>query len=142
MGLLSVDENKCKRDAICASECPMAIIKLKDGGGFPEMVPGGEQVCLVCGHCVAVCPHGALSHDKVPVEECPDIDKGLIIDERQDILYIPERVVTFSGDSTYVHLKAADADSLVAREVEIGFSDGLSVEILGGLGEGDMVVDQ
>jgi len=66
----------------------------------------------------------------------------LIIDERQDILYIPERVVTFSGDSIFVHLKAADADSLVVREVELGFSDGLSVEILGGLAEGDMVVDQ
>ncbi|NQU15958.1 MAG: 4Fe-4S binding protein [Desulfobacteraceae bacterium] len=35
MGLLIIDENKCKKDGICASECPMAIIKLKDDESFP-----------------------------------------------------------------------------------------------------------
>ncbi len=91
MGLLVVDENKCKRDGICASECPMALIKLKDGDGFPEMVPGGEQICLVCGHCVSVCPHGALSHEQVSFEECPDIDKDLVIDEQQAVQFLRSR---------------------------------------------------
>jgi heterodisulfide reductase subunit A-like polyferredoxin len=27
MGLLVVDENKCKKDGFCAGECPMAIIQ-------------------------------------------------------------------------------------------------------------------
>ena len=67
MGLLAVDENKCKKDGICVAECPMAIIKLKDGQGLPQMVPGGEPFCITCGHCVAVCPHGALSHTQVPL---------------------------------------------------------------------------
>ena len=91
MGRLMVDENKCKRDGICASECPMAIIKLKDGDGFPGLIPGGEQMCLVCGHCVAVCPHGALSHDQVPFEECPVIDKDLVIDEHQAVQFLRSR---------------------------------------------------
>jgi nitroreductase/NAD-dependent dihydropyrimidine dehydrogenase PreA subunit len=91
MGQLIVDENKCKRDGICASECPMAIIKLKDGDGFPELVHRGEQMCLVCGHCVAVCPHGALSHDQVPIEECPVIDKELIINEHQAVQFLRSR---------------------------------------------------
>jgi len=43
MGLLIVDESKCKKDAICVGECPMAIIKLKDGDGFPELVPGASR---------------------------------------------------------------------------------------------------
>jgi nitroreductase/NAD-dependent dihydropyrimidine dehydrogenase PreA subunit len=91
MGPLIVDQTKCKRDAICVNECPMAIIKLQDGNGFPTMVPGGERVCLVCGHCVAVCPHGALSHDQIPVEECPAIDRDLVIDERQAVQFLRSR---------------------------------------------------
>ncbi len=91
MGRLIVDETKCKRDAICANECPMGIIKVKDDTGFPELVSGGEQVCLECGHCVAVCPHDALSHDQIPVEECPVIDSGLVIDERQAVQFLRSR---------------------------------------------------
>jgi len=88
---LIVDETRCKKDAICAHECPMAIIKLEDGNGFPVLVPGGERVCLRCGHCVAVCPHGALSHDEIPVEQCPVIDSSLAIDERQAVQFLRSR---------------------------------------------------
>ncbi|MDZ7697466.1 MAG: nitroreductase family protein [Deltaproteobacteria bacterium] len=91
MGLLMVDESKCKKDGICAAECPMAIIRLQDGNGFPELVPGGDQVCLVCGHCVAVCPHGALSHAQVPLEACPPVDKDLTIDEPQAVQFLRSR---------------------------------------------------
>ena len=50
MGLIRIDEEKCKKDGFCASECPAAIIRLKKGNGFPEMVPGGEEICIDCGH--------------------------------------------------------------------------------------------
>ena len=91
MARLIVDENKCKKDAICVAECPMAIIRLKDGDGFPELVPGGEQACLVCGHCVAVCPHGALSHNQIPVEACPVFDKASTINEHQAVQFLRSR---------------------------------------------------
>lgn len=91
MGQLIVDEQRCKKDGICASECPLAIITLNDGNGFPELVPGGEQMCLACGHCVAVCPQGALSHDHVPVEACPAVDKDLVIDENQAVQFLRSR---------------------------------------------------
>jgi len=79
MGLLQIDERKCKKDGVCVGECPVAIMYMKDKDSVPEMVPGGDQVCLLCGHCVAVCPHGALSHAKVPIESCPPVDKDLVI---------------------------------------------------------------
>ena len=91
MGLLIVDEKECKKDGICVGECPMGIIKLKDGDGFPELVPGGEQICLVCGHCVAICPHGALSHEQIPVEACPVIDRDLVINEDQAVQFLRSR---------------------------------------------------
>lgn len=91
MGLLNIDETKCKKDGICARECPMVIIKLKDGNGLPEIVSGGENICNSCGHCVAVCPHGALSHAWVPIENSPAIEKDLEINEAQAVQFLRSR---------------------------------------------------
>lgn len=91
MGLLIVDGSKCKKDGICASECPIAIIRLKDKESLPEMVPGGEKFCLICGHCVAVCPHGALNHAQVSIKDCPPIKKELAITEEQTVQFLRSR---------------------------------------------------
>ena len=66
----------------------------------------------------------------------------LIITEKQNALYIPERLVEFSNDSTFVTMKHAETDSLVRQLVSLGFSDGLSVEILEGLSEEDILIEQ
>ena len=91
MSLLIVDESKCKQDGFCARDCPGAIIRLKNKESYPELVPGGEQLCLNCGHCVAVCPHGAMSHTKVPLEDCAPIQKELAIDEPQVVQFLRSR---------------------------------------------------
>jgi nitroreductase len=91
MGLLIIDETKCKKDGICARECPMVIIKQKDGNGFPEMAPGGETICNNCGHCVAICAEGALSHVSVPIEKSPLIEKDLRISEEQAVQFLRSR---------------------------------------------------
>jgi nitroreductase/NAD-dependent dihydropyrimidine dehydrogenase PreA subunit len=79
MGVLIIDENRCKKDGFCVNECPSHIIQLEDGNGYPQMVSWGESACTGCGHCVAVCPHGALSHKKIPVGECLVINEELNI---------------------------------------------------------------
>jgi len=91
MSLLIVDKTKCKQDGFCVRECPTAIIRLKDKESYPEMVPGGEQFCLTCGHCVAVCPHDAMSHTKVPFEDCSPIQKELVINETQAVQFLRSR---------------------------------------------------
>jgi nitroreductase/NAD-dependent dihydropyrimidine dehydrogenase PreA subunit len=91
MGLLKVDESKCKKDGICAKECPTAVIRLQEPEGYPGLIPGGEQFCIVCGHCVAVCPHGALSHAHVPLDDCPPIQKDRMISEEQAIQFLRSR---------------------------------------------------
>lgn len=91
MGLLSIDETKCKKDGICVGECPLAIIHLKDKESLPELVPGGDQACLLCGHCVAICPHGALSHKKIPIEACQPINKAMVINEDQAVQFLRSR---------------------------------------------------
>jgi nitroreductase/NAD-dependent dihydropyrimidine dehydrogenase PreA subunit len=91
MGLIRIDEEKCKKDGFCAKECPAAIIRLKDGDGFPEIVPGGEEICIECGHCVAVCPHGAFDHERVPLKDSSPIKKGLAISAEQAAQFLRSR---------------------------------------------------
>lgn len=82
MTQMSIDQDKCKRDGICAAVCPMSIIELKDGS-LPTVVAGLEELCITCGHCVAVCPHGALSLEKMKAEDCPPLRSELVIGSEQ-----------------------------------------------------------
>jgi len=38
MDLLTINQSKCKKDGVCVASCPMAIIKLQDGDGYPEII--------------------------------------------------------------------------------------------------------
>jgi nitroreductase/NAD-dependent dihydropyrimidine dehydrogenase PreA subunit len=91
MGFLIIDESKCKKDGLCVSDCPSGIIRLSNATGFPRMVPKGEAACLVCGHCVAVCPQGALSHALIPTDECTPIKDDLRITEDQAVQFLRSR---------------------------------------------------
>ena len=79
MAFLTIDETKCKHDGICASECPRRIIIQEVDKSYPQIAQADEANCMTCGHCVAVCPHGALSVTGVDIEYCPEIEKDLVL---------------------------------------------------------------
>lgn len=56
-------------------ECPVGIIVWDSEDSPPRMAQGEEGSCLGCGHCVAVCPQGALDHKMVPLSSCPAVEK-------------------------------------------------------------------
>lgn len=58
----------------------------------------------------------------------------IIIDERNDVLVIPEGAVKFEDEKTYVYLANGEQ-----RDIEIGLSDGLNIEVVSGLSEGDEI---
>jgi nitroreductase/NAD-dependent dihydropyrimidine dehydrogenase PreA subunit len=91
MELLTVDETKCKKDKICVNECPFGILEMDETKGYPRLTLGGEAICNACGHCVAVCPHDALSHKYVPIKESPIIKKSLAISQAQAIQFLRSR---------------------------------------------------
>jgi len=80
MNLFTVDPDKCNQDRICVDECPIKIIELKDNESVPVPVPGAETLCINCGHCVAVCPTGALSHKNMTPDQCPPVNKEWFLD--------------------------------------------------------------
>jgi len=76
MSLFIVDREKCKKDIICVQVCPIGIIELNDDNMVPTPVQDAETLCISCGHCVAACPHGALSHRSMTPEQCiPFVNK-------------------------------------------------------------------
>jgi nitroreductase/NAD-dependent dihydropyrimidine dehydrogenase PreA subunit len=89
MGVLIVDESKCKKDGLCVRECATAVIRFRERDGFPEIPEGG--ICLACGHCVAVCPHDALKHQLVPAEGSPEIREDLAVSEQQAVQLLRSR---------------------------------------------------
>jgi nitroreductase/NAD-dependent dihydropyrimidine dehydrogenase PreA subunit len=80
MSLFMVDSEKCKKDRICVDECPAQIIAMKDKQALPEPIHRAEDFCIQCGHCVAVCPYGALTHEAMSPEQCPPARKELLPD--------------------------------------------------------------
>jgi nitroreductase/ferredoxin len=78
MSLFTIDQKKCKRDGMCAKECPAQIIILTEKDAFPTLMDDSEESCINCGHCVAVCPHGALTLNTMSPTECPSIQNDLL----------------------------------------------------------------
>lgn len=78
MSVFSVDQKKCRRDGICVQECPAQIIVQAGKDDFPSSADNTDEFCIDCGHCVAVCPHGALTLKTMPLEKCPKVEKKLL----------------------------------------------------------------
>jgi HlyD family secretion protein len=66
----------------------------------------------------------------------------LIINRKDSILIIPERLVTFTGkDTTTVEIQ--DSSGVIDTiDIVVGLSDGLNIEIMEGLALGDSVVER
>jgi len=64
----------------------------------------------------------------------------IILDQRSDVLTIPESTVEFSGDSAFVYLvKNEKPQEFERKQVMIGLSDGINIEVTEGLKENDKI---
>ena len=78
MSLFKIDQEKCKRDGICIRECPTKVIAFTNHDKFPTPVENAEEYCLNCGHCVAVCPHSALTLNNEILDKYHLIQRDLL----------------------------------------------------------------
>ena len=89
MPLFTIDQEKCQHDGICVAACPRKIIYMDNN--IPTPTPNAENVCINCEHCVAVCPQGALSLEKMPVEQCTNLKEALNISPNQGEQFFKSR---------------------------------------------------
>jgi HlyD family secretion protein len=66
---------------------------------------------------------------------------NLVIRKVENVLYIPERLVEFRDDKTFVEIETAPG-VYEKKPVRLGLSDGLNVEVVEGLGQGAPVVER
>ena len=76
MQKINIDADKCKKDGACVQVCPQQIFVQKETNTLPDVL--NEDLCIACGHCVAICPHGAISH--------VDFREGTVIPVREESL--------------------------------------------------------
>lgn len=74
-------------------------------------------------------------------EECEGMTGSVtfMTPEKKDVLYVPVRAVFQEGDRFFVKL-GRENGSIAEKNVTVGISDGIHVEIVKGLSEGDVVL--
>jgi HlyD family secretion protein len=65
----------------------------------------------------------------------------IIIARRDSVLSVPERVVIFRNDSTFVKIPKGENES-EERSIKTGLSDAILIEVLEGLSEGEEVLEK
>jgi len=69
---IALDPNRCGKDGLCATVCPARIFVQREKGTVPEVA--GEERCIACGHCMAICPSAAIAHSAFPPDSITPID--------------------------------------------------------------------
>lgn len=67
MHTISLNEERCKGDLACTEVCPVRIFQATEKKKPPRI--SVTDHCVLCGHCIAVCPNGALTHSELDSPE-------------------------------------------------------------------------
>jgi HlyD family secretion protein len=66
----------------------------------------------------------------------------IVIKRKDSVLVVPERLVTFAGDSATVEILDSTTQQVSVRKIQTGLSDGLQIEVSEGLALGELVVER
>jgi len=66
----------------------------------------------------------------------------IVVKEKQDTLLIPERLVAFNDGEASVEIPGGPDEEPTKQIIEVGLSDGINIEVVEGLNEGDLVVER
>jgi nitroreductase/Pyruvate/2-oxoacid:ferredoxin oxidoreductase delta subunit len=86
-----VDKEKCGGCGMCAADCPMGIIAMEKG--LPVIPKGGEERCIHCLHCFAICESGAITMQGHRAEDIVSLDEGLPSPAQMEVLIKSRRAI-------------------------------------------------
>ncbi len=75
MSLVTINRAKCKKDGLCHRIC-QKVFSLESEGSIPSVAH--EESCNSCGHCVLVCPSGAISQADSPPDKTHPVKPELL----------------------------------------------------------------
>ena len=83
MPILGIDLTKCSRCKLCVKDCPTENYRLDQN---KQDIIFNDSNCILCGHCIAVCPEDAILYENMK-------DEALEFGEIRD----PDMFVSFKG---------------------------------------------
>jgi HlyD family secretion protein len=66
----------------------------------------------------------------------------IVVREKADVLLLPERLVTFSDGKATVEVPPAGEGEPVKKDIKVGLSDGMNIEVTDGLQQKQQVVER
>ncbi|HCL00463.1 MAG TPA: efflux RND transporter periplasmic adaptor subunit [Candidatus Marinimicrobia bacterium] len=66
----------------------------------------------------------------------------IILNKVEDVLTIPERLLTFENDSVFVEVEDTTTGTVSKCQIEIGLSDGINAEVKSGITKEDLLVER
>ncbi|HWQ88716.1 MAG TPA: nitroreductase family protein [Desulfitobacteriaceae bacterium] len=79
---IRIDQNSCTGCGLCVSDCIVNDIELTDGKAMPF-----NKNCFKCGHCIAICPHKAVTADE-STEEIKEFEEDSFTIEPENFLNV------------------------------------------------------
>ena len=95
---IAVDEQKCIHCGMCVKDCIVNCLEF-DANKIPKYIDGGENICVGCQHCMAICPKGALSFggknpdDSEPINFCKSDELLNLMKSRRSSRFYQEKDV-------------------------------------------------
>lgn len=90
MNFIEVNQQTCNKDGLCSAVCPAKLINFTKGE-YPAPIAEAEELCIRCGHCVAVCQTSSLLHAEVPLADCPQVRPELFLSAEQSGQFLRSR---------------------------------------------------
>ena len=71
------------------------------------------------------------------------VNAEIIIDKADNVLTIPERLIIYSNDMTYVEIvKNLAENTTEIRKIETALSDGMNTQVKEGVKEGELIIER
>ncbi|WP_415719688.1 nitroreductase family protein [Maridesulfovibrio sp.] len=110
-----IDPELCKADELCVHVCPLSVLSIEEKGLAPVVHPKKIKYCINCGHCMSVCPTGAITLSAfegelaIPFtkEELPDYNEvEMLIKTRRSARKFTKKQISTADVGELIHTAA------------------------------------